>query len=196
MSRVQIRTNNGNPWLSMSINRKKSGLNINQTFLLEDSDWKIKHLKTIKHTYNKSKYFEEMYDLVKTIYHFDTDNLAEFNINAIEIIAAWAGLNTRFLKSSEIGIDGKSSSRLLEICKKLNASKYITGLGALEYLDHDLFDKENIPVEYMSYQKKEYPQLFDEFIPYVSIIDVIANNGSGIRDFICSGSISWKELRL
>ena len=195
MSRVQIRTSNGNPWLSASIDRNKSNGNINQTFLLENSDWKKRHLNTIQHTYMKSKYFEEMYDLVKTIYRCDTDNLAQFNINAIETIAGWCGLKTLFLRSSEIGIDGKSSLRLLGICKKLNASKYITGLGALEYLDHDVFDTESISVEYMSYEKKEYPQLHDGFIPYVSIIDAIANNGSGVRDFICSGTRPWKELR-
>jgi hypothetical protein len=69
-------------------------------------------------------------------------------------------------------------------------------LGALNYLDHSLFEQNGIQVEYMNYLKTRYPQDFGEFNPYVSILDLIANQGKEGINVINSSTINWKELKL
>ena len=87
----------------------------------------------------------------------------------------------------------KSTERLLDICKKLHATNYISGLGAKNYMNYDLFEKENIEIQFMSYNCEQYPQLHGEFTPYVTIFDLIANCGKDGKKYINSKSDYWKK---
>ena len=78
--------------------------------------------------------------------------------------------------------------------KHLGGDTYITGHGAQHYLDHELFAREGVHVEYMNYQKREYRQLHGAFTPYVSILDLIANEGRDGLKVITSGTVYWKDF--
>ena len=60
------------------------------------------------------------------------------------------------------------------------------------YLEHDLFEQNNIEVKYMDYVINQYNQRFGDFTPYVSILDLIANEGRNGIKFLNSISINWK----
>lgn len=70
----------------------------------------------------------------------------------------------------------------------------IAGLGALNYIDYKLFEDNNIKINYMDYKKTPYTQLHGEFTPYVTILDLIANEGSKGKDIINSNAIYWKDF--
>ena len=193
MSRVQLRDASGQFWLSGQIDRKGSGRLISDTHLVGDDAWRKKHLKTISHLYKKAPHFAEAFDLIEEIYGVEENNLARFNALAIEKITEWFDLDVVFKRSSEMNVPGSSSQRLFDICKKEQAQSYVTGHGALNYLNHELFDGEGIQVCYMDYQKREYTQLHSPFIPYVSIIDVMSNLGKNGRDYMVSKALYWKE---
>ena len=193
MSRVQIKTSNGIMWLTAPIDRKKSGKLINEVFFSSTEDWREKHLKTIRRAYSRAPHFEEMFETVQEIYSFQTDHLSDFNINAIQVISQWLGLTPQFGYASRNEIGGSSTQRLVDLCKSTGCDNYVTGLGALKYLDHEKFEKKNVSVCYMDYQKKVYMQQHGEFTPYVSIIDAIANCGPQVRDLVCSQSIYWRD---
>ncbi|MEJ6709624.1 MAG: WbqC family protein [Amylibacter sp.] len=69
------------------------------------------------------------------------------------------------LKSSEMGISGSSSERVLNLVKAVNGTEYITGLGAKNYLDHDLFEDAGVDVKFMDYDVLAWPQQTPEFTP-------------------------------
>ena len=89
---------------------------------------------------------------------------------------------------------GKGSGRVLDIVKSVGGTTYITGHGARNYLAHETFEANGIRVEYIDYQKKEYPQLHGAFNPYVSSLDLVANMGRAGAEMICSGTKYWKEF--
>jgi len=193
ISRVQVKGPDGVRWLTAPIDRRRSGRTIRESWYVEGDDWRDKHLRTLGAYYGEAPYFPEMFDLAEKIYAHPSSNVAEFNANAVELVAAWLGIGTSFGYSSACNVGGRSSVRLLEIAKKTQATKYITGLGALKYLDHEIFEREKIEVAYMSYQNHPWPQLHGEFVPYVTILDPIANCGKEAALGICSSSIYWRE---
>ena len=94
----------------------------------------------------------------------------------------------------DLDVPGSSSERVLGIVKCVAGKTYITGHGAMHYLDHGLLEESNISVKYMDYRKIEYPQLHGEFTPYVSSLDLIANCGPAGKEYICSEAIEWREF--
>lgn len=196
MSRVQLRSGNVVSWLTVPIDHTKSGKLINETVLVESENWRRKHLRTLQHAYVKRPYFKLMFELVEKIYSQPANHLAEFNITAIEEIARWLGLTSRFMRSSEMNVAGASTERLVDLCAATGCDIYVTGHGALNYLNHQQFEDKGITVRYMNYRKTPYEQGYPEFTPYVSIIDAIANCGERARELLCSDAIYWRDFNV
>jgi hypothetical protein len=195
INRVQIKTKDGIKWLTVPIVRKSRGKLIDETLISYNEDWRKNHLSIIKQSFAKAKYKEDIFILVEKIYSKKFKTISELNIYSFEVIARFLGFKNLFLSSSELMIVGSSSKRLVDIVLKLNGTKYITGLGALKYIDYDIFEKNSIKLEYMNYNLNSYTQLFSGFTPYVSILDLIANEGVGGVKHINSKSIHWKEFQ-
>lgn len=191
INRVQIKAASGTQWLTVPVLRKGTQL-INQVIIDDSQNWRDKHLKTLRQNYSKAPYSEEMFDIVRTAYSLKTDRLSELNIFILEKISRYFGISTEFKTSSNYNIMGVSSERVLEFVRKFNGSVYITGHGALNYLDHELFERHSIRVEYMDYNLNPYPQFYGVFNPYVSILDLIANLGKEGKKLINSGAKYWK----
>jgi hypothetical protein len=196
MARVQIKSAGGVSWLTAPIDRARSGRLINEVALFDEADWRGKHLKTLRHAYAHAPYFGQMFELAESIYAHPSDNLAEFNSAAVERVARWLGLSPRFTRSSRMGVGGSSTRRLIDLCKAAGCETYVTGHGALKYLDHGRFEAEGISVRYMDYRKVPYPQGRGEFTPFVSVIDAIANCGERTRDLLCSSAVDWRDFNV
>ena len=100
---------------------------------------------------------------------------------------------------------GVKADLLASLCNEVGATEYISVPGSKDYLDQSTaFEKLGLPVRYFDYQHPEYPQLFGDFIPYMSVIDMLFNCGeqssylirSGIdfspNETTCHHSRSWR----
>ena len=194
MTRVQIKTTEGTQWLSAPIDKQRSDWLLSETFMVADKGWRERHLEFIRQSYRHASYFALMTKLAEEIYSYPGDDLAGFNQHGIELIANWLGLDTLFAVSSDLSISGASTQRVVDICKHFDASDYLTGHGALKYLDHEMFEVNNIDVSYVNYDLSPYEQLHGEFTPYVSILDAIANIGHQTAGLMTSATVGWREF--
>lgn len=193
MSRVQVKTPNGVKWLSVPVKRNGKQL-IKDVEIDHSKNWKESHLGILSQCYKKAKYGSYAMALVESIYQYQTDSLADFCIESTEKISNFLGLDQDFSSSSSYVFSSSSSRKLLDIVIALSGDVYITGHGAKNYLDHKLFEANDIDVDYIQYELKEYQQMYGDFTPYVSIIDLIANVGDKAPEFILSKSVNWKEF--
>lgn len=153
--------------------------NIYETKTDEEQNWRKTHLQTIKSAYSKKDYGKQIIEIIEECFNNTDDSLCKINVSIINRIKNSLGINTKMLFSSELPIAGKKSEYLLKICEYLNANTYISALGSKEYIeDEGYFAKSTVKVEYQNYIPKEYPQKnCNNFIPYMSIVDIIANIG-------------------
>ena len=194
-NRVQIKRESGFLWLTVPVIHQ--GLQLIKDVLIDDSrDWRRKHMKTLRHNYARAPFVEEMFSLLERIYSFKTKYLSELNIHAIEAICKYFNLERRFLISSGFNMSSGSSQKLLDLVQALHGSTYITGHGAKNYLDHELFERNCIRVEYIDYKRTPYRQLHGNFNPHVSILDLIANEGAEGIKYIHSTTKYWKDFIL
>jgi hypothetical protein len=72
----------------------------------------------------------------------------------------------------------EANDRLIALAKALGASRYLSGPAAKAYLSIDRFHAQGIEVAWKDYEGyPPYPQLWDGFVPQVSIVDLLLNTG-------------------
>lgn len=196
VNRIQVKTPDGFKWLTVPLDNLRLGQQIKEVKLETRRDWRRQHLDFLAQVYAPAPYKDEMLDLVKSVYSKEAATIAEVAIASIQEVCAYFDFERpgKFLLSSTLGIPGRGSQRVLDIVKQLGGDIYITGHGARSYLEHEKFEAEGVRVEYIDYRKTPYPQLYGEFNPYVSILDLIANMGARGRDVIASDTVYWKDF--
>jgi len=196
-NRVQIKTPDGVKWLTIPLKNWHRGQLINEVVVDESINWRHQQREMLRHSYARSPYYRDLLDVVEAIFsRTDLRTIADYAIESTRVLSDFFSLSQarEFLKSSNTEVTGRSSERLRDLVASLNGDVYITGHGARNYLDHEIFVEKGIDVKYMDYQCRPYPQLHGDFTPYVSALDLVANCGIEGRRFICSEAIDWKEF--
>ena len=195
-NRVQIKTANGIKWITVPLNNHRRGQLIDEVLVNNDTDWRRQHRDTLRQAYTKAPYSEEMLALVDEVFCKSKMTLFDVSRESIYALVRYFKLetNVQFMSSSDMNIIGSSSQRLRDLCVAVSADVYITGHGARNYLDHELFERSGIQVEYMKYKMIPYPQLHGDFTPYVSALDLVANCGKEGANVFKSNSIYWKDF--
>ena len=193
-NRVQLKTAAGTPWFTVPLAENKRGQLLNEMRMAEH-DWRRKQLATLKQTYAAAPHVEEMLGLVESVFKNEHESLAALSAASVEMLAEFFEITPKEIQwSSAMGVEGTGSARVLAVCEALGAERYVTGHGAREYLNHESFEAAGIRVEYLDYQKREYPQLHGAFTPFVSALDLAANCGRAGREVIDSDTIYWKDF--
>ena len=182
--RNRIKTPNGELFLTIPIRKTKrrDELLIKDALINDEHPWRKKHLKTIETYYSKTKFFEEVFPFLKKLILNPTRNLADFNINIIQAIAKRIGIETPFVRASQIpNLTGRKDKLLASICKQLKCRVYISPQGSAAYLEKEIpggeIVKNGIELYYHNYEHPVYRQLYGEFLPYMGVFDLLFNEG-------------------
>jgi hypothetical protein len=194
-NRVRVKTANGTLWLTVPVEHP-GRRPIREVAVCEQTDWRSQHLRTLEHAFAQAPFRDDALELVQRVYAPRHASLADLTIAGIEALADYFALRTEFLRSSTLGVPGRSTARLVDLCTHLGATDYVTGHGARNYLDHEAFAARGIDVRYLDYQRTPYPQQHGPFDPHVSALDLIANCGRDGRWLIASGTVPWREFLL
>jgi hypothetical protein len=137
-----------------------------------------KLLKSIYQNYSKAPYFSSVYPLIEKILLNKEENIANFIAYSLKEISKYLNISTDFIYSSRIDKNNnlRAQDKVIHICKLLKADKYINAIGGQELYDKAIFEINNININFIKTELKEYKQFKNRFIPYLSIIDVMMFN--------------------
>ncbi|MBE6385836.1 MAG: hypothetical protein E7048_09265 [Lentisphaerae bacterium] len=139
-----------------------------------------KLIKSLDSAYKKAAFYDETMPLLESIILSDYEyasGLLEFQIRSI---AKHLGMNTNILLSSrdvEKNTDLRAQDKVLDICKNLHATVYYNAIGGTELYDKEIFAQNGIKLSFLATDQICYKQYKNEFVPYLSIIDVLMFNG-------------------
>jgi len=195
-ARVQLKTARGKQWLTVPVQKAgRFGQRINEVAIVSGSDWQSRHARTVRDALQEAPFASALEPVLDLVAGAPWASLADLNVSATRHIAESLGICPEIRLSSELGIPGRGSPRVLEICRKLGATRYLTAHGALDYLEHEAFDAAGIPVEYIDYDLAAYPQLHGAFDPYVTVLDVIANTGPAAAGHVRGTRLPWRVMQ-
>ena len=143
--------------------------------------WKKKFLATIYHSYKNSPNFKISFDLIEKILNHKVESLSELLTFSLIELCKFMDIKTLITLSSETYKSNrhlKKSTRILDICEKENAVKYINLSGGRQLYNSNEFISKGLELLFINTFSEEifYNQKSNTFINNLSIIDVIMNN--------------------
>jgi hypothetical protein len=196
LNRVQVKTDKGCRWITVPLRDYHRGQKIDEILVDDRVDWRQQHRDILRQACRQAPFRDEMLALVDSVFGRPFRTLADVSRASLLALVEYFDLrsNRRFLDSRDLGIKGSGSQRLLDIVVAAGGATYLTGHGARNYLDHALFERAGISVQYMNYRCIPYPQLHGLFTPYVSSLDLIANCGKQGISVITSQALDWRQF--
>jgi hypothetical protein len=179
INRNRILVNNNEDFMTLPLRRGSDFLNVNERYLSEtwDIDRK-KILNRIFESYKKAPQFENIYPLFESCLNKEEANLFAFIYNSLNQILTYLSITTKIIISSSIQIDHnlKSEDKVIAICEALKASIYINPIGGVELYSKERFNLNGIKLQFQKSNTISYEQYNNEFIPWLSILDVLMFN--------------------
>lgn len=196
ISRNYIKSSQGKLLLTVPV-LKKGYLNktIAQIEINNNENWTKKHWKSILNNYKKAKYFNRYCDFFEDLYNREWKYLTDLNFYILNYILFQLGIRTKIIKMKDYNFQGNKSDLVLDMCKQMEVNLYIFGKLGTDYADIESFKNNNINLYFQDYNHPEYNQLYGKFEPYMSIIDLLFNEGDDSLDILMSGNITKNQLK-
>lgn len=138
-----LNTNGVEEWFTIPVEKGSTNNWIKDVQVNTQLKWRKKLLSKLNQNFKED--FSHIYD---------SDSLKEINLRSIEWGRKKLNINTLMISASELGVTGDKSELLANICKEVNATKYISGPSGKDYLDLDYF--KGIEVEFHSPKVENY----------------------------------------
>lgn len=185
-SRNRIRTKQGWIWLTVpALSKNRRGQLISETKINNDDHWGQTHLKSLKIHYAKAPYFREYIGFFENLYSRPWKLLVDLDIAIISFLAETMNIKTPMVRSSELGIqDVAGNEHILAICTKLQAKELYDSQGAKAFIQMPLFQKKGVRVDFQEFQHPTYRQIYTPFLPYMSAVDLLFNEGPASRSVL------------
>jgi hypothetical protein len=171
---------NGKDFLfTLPLKKDSDFLSINKRFLADSypSD-KKKLIGQIQSAYSKSPGFATVFPVIEECLNFPDTNLFNFILNSILKVCHYLDIKTEIILSSSLEIDPrlKGEKKVIAINKKMNSSVYINAIGGQSLYSREEFLKNQIDLKFIQTMPVQYSQFQNEFVPNLSIIDVMMFN--------------------
>ena len=173
----------GKPYLfTLPLKNQSSFSKINEVFVnsTQYDSWRKKSIRTLEQSYKKAPFFKDVYDLVDNVLDVGDKeiDIATIATKSLVEISKYLEIKTEFVFSSSIYDNDELSgkTRVIDICKKENATSYINPIGGQELYDKVFFKESGLELSFIKTMPIEYNQFKNGFVPWLSIIDVLMFN--------------------
>jgi len=186
-NRNRIKTPSGPQWLTVPVLTKGQHKPTNREIQVNDKDpWRRKHFKSIEMNYKKAPHHEEVLELIRPIYGRSWENLYDLIWESNKRLCEYLEIKTKVKTVSELGMalpEGKNE-KLIALCKEVGADKFYEPAGGKGYIDPQRFKQSGIELTFQDFHSPVYPQLHGDFIPQLSILDVLFNCGKDSAQYL------------
>ena len=183
-NKIRIKNEQGWQWLTIPlVSAKKQVMDWPEIKIDSNDNWKKKHLNSIRLSYGKTPYFNEIYsELEKIYYDFEGEFLVEFVVSITKYAFNKFNINIPVYRTSELkklgyNLDGEKSDLAINMCKVVQAKSFIFGQYGRRYIEKEKFLNNNIEFAFQKFNHPVYSQMHGEFISQMSFIDLLFNHG-------------------
>ncbi len=195
-NRNRIKTAAGCVWLTVPVEVKGRYHQAIDETRVSDPVWADAHWRSIDLAYRRAPHYAEIGPWLQGLLASVAAEpmLSRLNEALLRAICARLGLAIPIRRCTDV-LDRAAlsamgpSERLVRLADAVGATQYLSGPAAQPYLDVEMFAACGIAVQWMSYAGyAAYPQLWGEFEPQVSVIDLLFNAGPDSLTYLTRGA--------
>jgi len=194
-NRNRIRTRKGWSWLTVPVYQKgQFGQLINEAKIDNSKKWARRHSNCLRENYYHSTFWSTYSLFFEDLFREKWLYLVDLNMEIILFCVKALGINTEIVRSSSLGLgkgfqkrygdSGNVTEKNIYYLKELGGKRFYEGALGRNYLDIFRFSNAGIQVIFQDYKHPVYEQLFKPFIPYLSIVDALFNNGPQTKNLL------------
>jgi WbqC-like protein family len=176
-NRNKIKTAQGWQWLTVPVLYRYPQL-IHEVTINDNVSWQHKHRQAMVSNYKRAPYYKMLEDFLEGIFSHSWQSISQLNGEVVRRLATILGIDTPIYVASDLGeFPQDPDERLIAITKHFGAGTYFAGMGGRGYMNLDVYNKNGIKVMFQDFKHPVYHQLFGDFEPFMSVIDLIFNHG-------------------
>jgi hypothetical protein len=176
INRVRIKTAHGEKWLTVPVlSRGKGRLKIKEIRIAQSENWQHKHWRTLYLNYKHAPFFDRYAGYFEKLYQRKWTYLVDLNMEILSFIMKTLDITCSVARSSEYSVPASQIN---------GGTEYISGESGRIYLDETDFKKKGISLNYTHFKTTRYRQQFDGFLPNLSIIDLLLNEGPASKSHL------------
>lgn len=185
-NRNKVRTREGWCWLTVPVKTagKFGDLPINALGIAREKPWASKHWETLRLNYSKAPFFHQHAAFFESIYARPWEKLSDLTREITAYLLDAFGIGTKLYFGSQMMVSGKKDELVLNLCRELGATVYLSGPLGRNYLREELFREHKISVQYNDYHHPTYSQVYPGFEPQMAAIDLLFNAGPASREIL------------
>ena len=181
-NRNKIKSAHGSQWLTVPVLTKGRRTQlINQAKVNSTAKWSTKHLKSLETNYRKADFFDSSFPEIQFLLEKKWNYLLDLNLSLIFFLTDYLGIKSKIILSSSLNKklpkDSSPESRLIEICRLVGGNSLYEGSAGQNYIDSKTFEEAEVGLTYQDYKHPVYKQLYGSFTPYLSVVDLMFNEG-------------------
>ena len=179
INRNKILYHDGPKYITFPVSKAPLNTAIDHCFFHKNiGKGKKKILSTLRQIYSKAPFFQSVYPRLEDIVKVNENNVARFAENSLKRILDYLGINVELRRSSHLSFDKslKGQDRVIEIVKELGGDRYVNPIGGQDLYLPTEFAANNIDLRFLNCKAEPYKQFSNEFVPNLSIIDVLMFN--------------------
>jgi len=192
-NRNRIKTPRGPQWLTVPVNTSLGTL-IRDVVIDARQPWQRKHLEALRVNYARAPYFARYFGELAELLRRPWRLLADLNVEVTRFLAGALGLSRRMVRASELPpASADPTGRLLDLCRAVGADICLAGQDGARYMDLEQFRAGRVGVWGQEYPHPTYTQLDGDFLPFLSVVDLLLNHGESSLDILRQGD-RWTPL--
>lgn len=181
--RNRVRNRTGPVMLSVPVRKTgRFGQLIRDVEIIEIDRFWDKHLRTLELNYARAPYGDQILSLLREEIEPRGRRLGSFNAALISVLAEFLGIETQVVMGSQLAAQGKRAQLSANQVLEVGGDVFLAASGSRSYVELEpRFNEVGIAVEFHDFVHPTYDQLYDDFIPYLSVLDAIAMIGPQTR---------------
>jgi len=182
-NRQRLRARHDPVLLSVPVRRARSRPRLSDVELDTATDWRGYHLRIIEQEYRRAPYFDDIFELIGTVYERNHTMLVDFNLDLLQGMLSYLGFDTRVRRATEFAHGGDNTDRLIQLTLAVGADEHITSTWGTErrYIDWDRVMGAGIKVRTQEFSHPIYRQQFEPFLPNLGGLDLLFARGRDAR---------------
>ena len=185
ITRNRFKNDQGALWMTIPVLKKGLGFQkISDVRICYAENWPQKFQRSFDHAYARAPFLRDYVGAVKKALSAEPEWLLDLNLEILQTLLDDLAIRTRVVLLSELGVGGKGTPLVIDICQALGADRFLVQSSARAYYDPAEFEQAGIELISFSKPRHVYPQLWGDFIENLSVLDMLFNCGPKARDII------------